>query len=43
MNSLRKRETDARSPFHAPGGHAVLEIAMDAPKVIAAASGNTLL
>ena len=40
MNSLRKRETDAPSPFHAPGGHAVLEIALDAPKVIADASGN---
>jgi hypothetical protein len=38
MNSLRKREADALSPFHAPGGNAVLEIAWDAPKVIAAAA-----
>jgi putative oxidoreductase len=40
MNSLRKREADALSPFHAPGGNAVLEIAWDAPKVIAAASAT---
>ena len=26
MNSLRKRETDAPSPFYAPDGHAVLNL-----------------
>ena len=42
MNSLRKREADAPSPFHGPGGNAVPEIALYDPKVIAAASCNTL-